>query len=193
MERAARPLPNGVGVVETATRAFFRNFVRLLLGFVALAEWTCVAWVLHVAGVGVPWPLHLVAPPVIYVANRALVRRTQARGRDRVVRAYVALAFGSIFCALFLAAAGIVAAAGHALAPPTVGAAYYWLVNAGFATIAGTLAWGYTFGSRELTMSELHVPVRGLPAPFDGFRIVHISDLHVGTHLDPDELATHVE
>ncbi|HLY38194.1 MAG TPA: metallophosphoesterase [Candidatus Binatia bacterium] len=193
MQHATRALPERAGVVETAKRTFFRNFFPLLVGFVALAEWTCIAWILHVVGVGVPWPAHLVAPPLIYVANRALVRRTMARGRDRIVRAYVALAFGSIFCALFLAAAGIVAAAGYGLAPAAVGAAYYWLVNAGFATIAGTLVWGYTFGSRELTVTELRVPVRALPAAFDGFRLVHLSDLHLGTHLDPDELAKHVE
>jgi len=193
MEHAARALPERAGVVETAKRTFFRNFFRTLVGFVALAEWTCVAWILHVAGVAVPWPAHLAVPPVIYVANRALVRRTMARGRDRIVRAYVAFAFGSIFCALFLAAAGIVAAAGHGLAPAAVGDAYYWLVNAGFATIAGTLVWGYTFGSRQLTVTDLRVPVRALPAAFDGFRLVHLSDLHLGTHLDPDELAIHIE
>jgi len=193
MQQAARALPKGAGVVETAKRTFFRNFIPFLLGLVALAEWTCVAWILHVAGVGVPWPAHLVAPPVVYIANRALVVRTHIRGRDRAVRAYVALAFGSIFCALFLAAAGIVAAAGHAVASAPVGVAYYWLVNAGFATIAGTLVWGYTFGSRELTVTDLRVPVRALPAAFDGFRLVHLSDLHLGTHLDTDELATHVE
>src|SRR5207247_562072 len=51
---------------------------------------------------------------------------------------------------------------------------------------------GYVLGPRELAVSRIEVPVRGLPAPLVGLRIVHISDLHVGQHLDVGELAEHV-
>ena len=42
------------GVVETAKRAFFGSFFRLLLAFIALAEWACVAWILFAVGVRPP-------------------------------------------------------------------------------------------------------------------------------------------
>src|SRR5207247_6988305 len=37
------------------------------------------------------------------------------------------------------------------------------------------------------------VPVRGLPSTLDGLRLVHLSDLHIGAHLDLAELGEHVE
>src|SRR2546426_8437048 len=107
---ATAGLARAPGLFETAKRAFFRSFFRLLLAFVALAEWVSVAWGLHVAGVHAPLPLHVFAPLAIYRLNRRIVtRRTVARGRlrDALVRGYVAFAFTSIFCALFLAIAGV--------------------------------------------------------------------------------------
>src|SRR5439155_613331 len=76
---------------------------------------------------------------------------------------------------------------------PHLARAYYWLVNAGFATVAGLLFSGYTFGRRQLAVSHLEVPVRGLPSTLDGLRLVHLSDLHIGAHLDLAELGEHVE
>ncbi len=181
--------------MEAVKRAFFRNFFRLLVLFVAVAEWACIAWVLRVAGVAVPPSLHVAAPVGIYLLNRWIVRRPSPRRRpivDRVIGVYVPFAFGSIFCGLFLGIAGLVAAAGHGVAPSPVADAYYWFVNAGFAVTAALLAWGYVVGPRELALSELRVPIRGLPPAFDGFRIVHLSDLHMGAHLGLKELAAHV-
>ena len=42
------------GVIETAKRTFFGSFFRLLLGFIALAEWACIAWVLFAVGLRPP-------------------------------------------------------------------------------------------------------------------------------------------
>src|SRR5437867_11819468 len=109
-EGVAGALQGAAGPIEAAKRAFFRSFFRLVIGFVALAEWACVAWGLHAAGRHVPLPLHLLAPFAIYQLNRRIVtRRAVARGRlrDAFVRGYVAVAFTSIFCALFLAFAGL--------------------------------------------------------------------------------------
>src|SRR5437667_10307512 len=63
------------GAIETAKRAFFRSFFRLLLGFIALAEWVCVAWVLLAAGLRPPRALHILAPLAIFQLNRWLVTR----------------------------------------------------------------------------------------------------------------------
>src|SRR5439155_970103 len=98
---------------------------------------------------------------------------------------YVPVAFSSIFLALFLALAGAVWSVGALVAGPHLARAYYWLVNAGFASVAGLLCYGYTFGRRQLAVSHLEVPVRGLPSALDGLRIVHLSDLHVGPRAPP--------
>src|SRR2546430_1311804 len=82
------------------------------------------------------------------------------------------------------------------LVPPDIVApiarAYTVLVHGGFVAIAAALAYGYVVGPRELAVSRIEVPVRDLPAPLVGLRIVHISDLHIGQHLDVTELAAHV-
>lgn len=198
---AAAARPRG-GLVERAKLAFFRSFFRLLLGFVALAEWATVAWVLRACGVAVPAVLHLLVPVGIYVLNGRLILSPAARGplAARLVRGYVACAFTAIFCALLLAGAGLLWSAGALAAPhlpaSTVEAlarAHFWLTNAGIATVAGLLAWGYTAGQRQLVVSRHEVAVRGLPPGLAGLRIVHLSDLHIGRHLDLDELAAHVE
>ncbi|TMA63707.1 MAG: metallophosphoesterase [Deltaproteobacteria bacterium] len=190
------------GAIEAAKRAFFRSFFRLLVAFVALAEWVCIAWVLLSVGLRPPPALHVFAPLAIFQLNRRIVmrRRSDRRRRlDALVRAYVAFAFTSIFCALFLGLAGLGALAGRIvvpLVPATLGEpiarAYAWLVHAGFFTVAGLLAYGYVLGPRELAVSRVDIPVRGLPEPLVGLRIVHLSDLHVGQHLDVAELAEHV-
>ncbi|TMA37007.1 MAG: metallophosphoesterase [Deltaproteobacteria bacterium] len=188
--------------MEAAKRAFFRSFFRLLVAFIALAEWACVAWVLLAVGLHPPRILHVVAPLAIFQLNGWIVtRRRSRRGRalDALVRGYVAFAFTSIFCALFLGLAGLGALVGSLLVPfvpaavgESLARAYAWLVHAGFFTVAGLLAYGYVVGPRELAVSRIEVPVRGLPKPLAGLRIVHISDLHIGQHLDVAELAEHV-
>jgi predicted MPP superfamily phosphohydrolase len=187
-------------LLEPVKRNFFRFFFRLLLGFVALAEWACVAWALFGLGLEPPAVLHLLAPVGIYLVNRRVILRRQSRPlRDAIVRGYVALAFTCIFCTLFLALAGLgwaVVGPASGLLPAAirgrVGEIYYWLTNAGFLAVGGLILYGYTVGPRELAITRLRVPVRGLPAPFDGLRIVHVSDLHIGQHLDLAELGEHV-
>jgi uncharacterized protein len=196
-------VPGGVG--ERARVAFFRSFFRLLLLFIAAAEWGCIAWVLHALGVAVPAALHLIAPAVFYFLNRRIIVRrgaTSGRVANAVIRTYAAIAFTSVFCAVLLILAGVVWLAGGGLAALAgisddvragVGRGYYWVVNTAFATVAGLLFWGYTFGRRQLAISRIDVPIRDLPADLDGFRIVQLSDLHIGSYLDLAELADHVE
>src|SRR5690242_10723047 len=137
----AIPAPPHLG--EVLKRAFFRSFFRLLLGFIALAEWASVAWPLHVLGLDPPRVLHAIAPVAIFFLNRLVVLR---RGRGgTALRVYVACAFTSIFCGLvlLLAAPGalllglVPGAAGEALRT-----AYFWIVNGVFAAVAALLAYG---------------------------------------------------
>jgi predicted MPP superfamily phosphohydrolase len=204
--RAESPtLAVGDGLAERARVAFFRLFFRLLLVFIALAEWVCLAWVVHWLGIDPPAALSVLAPAFFYFLNhRIIVRRGAQRGRvvDTAIRVYASLAFTSIFCAVFLIPAGLVWLVGAGLAALVgvpadvsgpVGRYYYWLVNAGFVTVGGLLIWGYTAGQRQLTVSRLDAPVRDLPPELDGFRIVQLSDLHIGAYMDVAELAAHVE
>jgi predicted MPP superfamily phosphohydrolase len=204
--RAEAPtLSVGQGLVERARVAFFRSFFRLLLVFIALAEWVCIAWVAHAFDATPPAALHVLAPAVFYFLNyRIIVRRGARRSRlvDAAIRVYASLAFTSIFCAVLLIPAGLVWLTGTGLASlagipadvsATVGRCYYWLVNAGFATVGGLLIWGYTVGQRQLIVSSLDAPIRDLPPELDGFRIVQLSDLHIGNYMDLAELAAHVE
>jgi hypothetical protein len=203
MSEQAAALRPAYGSLEALKRAFFRSFFRLLLVFIAFAEWACIAWGLGVAGVQLPPVLHLVVPLGFFALNRwIVVRRRDVRRPvlDALVRGYVALAFTSIFCALFL---GLAAVAWPALAllvwlsPPPLGdglvRAYSGLVTGGVGGVAVLLLWGYTFGSRALGVTHLRVSVRGLAPALDGLRIVHVSDLHIGQHLDAAELGRHVE
>jgi len=201
MREQAATFPPAYGGLEALKRAFFRSFFRLLLVFIAIAEWACAAWTLGSLGVQPPPVLHLLVPIAIFSLNRWIVVRRSAVRRpllDALVRGYVAFAFTSIFCALFLALAGLVwpaLALVAWLAPPAgpdLMRVYSGLVTAGVAGVATLLIYGYTLGHRQLAVSRLQVPVRGLPPALAGLRIVHISDLHIGQHLGVDELREHV-
>ncbi len=110
--------------------AFFRSFFRLLVLFVALSEWVCIAWAVARAGFDVPPIAHVVAPLAIYGLNHALALRRPRPGaqaarppgdgsapppRDNrqivpllafLTRVYIAVAFTCIFGGLFLLLAG---------------------------------------------------------------------------------------
>ena len=47
------------------------------------------------------------------------------------------------------------------------------------AAAAGVLSWSL-FESQWIEFVELDVPIRGLPVELDGFRILHLSDFHLG-------------
>jgi predicted MPP superfamily phosphohydrolase len=46
---------------------------------------------------------------------------------------------------------------------------------------AGTYLYGKYIGARQLTVRQVEVAFADLPEAFDGYRIVHVSDLHAGT------------
>lgn len=50
--------------------------------------------------------------------------------------------------------------------------------------LAGGLIWGATVGRNTIDVRYVEVPVRDLPAAFDGFKIVQLSDIHVGSYGD---------
>jgi len=118
---------------------------------------------------------------------------------DAPLHAYAGFAFTTIFCALVLACGGLLWCAGALAAPllpaelvPRLARAHFWLLNAGVGATAALLLYGHTLGPRALGVTRLRVRVPGLPPAFAGFRIVHVSDFHIGPHLRLAELARHV-
>src|SRR5581483_6344094 len=188
--------------MERLKRVFFRSFFRLLLVAVALGEWTCVAWVLWASGRALPAWAHVAGVVGIFAVNRWLVRHRRGahplpRAVGRLVPVYASAAFTSVFCALFLAAAGVVWGVGRLAGLPlgpgeALGPSYFWLVNVGLGAVVGLFLHGYTAGQRRLVVTRLTVPVPGLAPPLVGLRIVQLSDIHIGAYLDTDELADHV-
>ena len=54
--------------------------------------------------------------------------------------------------------------------------------------------YGLAFGWRCVTVKDVEIPFKDLPAEFDGYRIAHISDLHVGTFsISPSVMSRIVE
>ncbi len=47
--------------------------------------------------------------------------------------------------------------------------------------------YGVTYGRFDFQITEKSVEIRGLPASFDGFRILHISDIHAGSFYGYEE------
>ncbi|MBO4654241.1 MAG: metallophosphoesterase [Bacteroidales bacterium] len=48
--------------------------------------------------------------------------------------------------------------------------------------LTATLLYGVLFGWKCLTVKQVEINLPNLPTEFDGYRIVQLSDLHVGTH-----------
>lgn len=61
-----------------------------------------------------------------------------------------------------------------------------WIGMAASFSLAVALIWGATAGRTTLQVNRIEVCSPRLPEGFDGLRIVHISDLHVGTLVRPE-------
>ena len=130
---------------ERLRGAFFRSFFRLLILFVAVAEWVCVAWALTRAGVRVPMAAHLLAPFAIFWLNRAVVMRRPRAGLptgpppddgaapapraeptadplQHPIRIYVAISFICIFGGFFILVTGGVGALAALVGAPVMAA-----------------------------------------------------------------------
>jgi predicted MPP superfamily phosphohydrolase len=193
-------------VLERLRVGFFRIFFPLLLAAIAASEWVVLARVATRLGVAPHPVLHLLGPVSFYAVNRWLARRLRAGGRGTLVSTYVAFAFTAVFCGAFVGIAELVWAVARLGTLPAVRAglvpvagvarwdqAFEAVVDLGLAGIGGLFLYGYTVGRRALEITSRRVAIRGLPPAFAGFRIVHVSDLHVGRFLGPDELRRHVE
>lgn len=174
----------------------------------AAAEWICIAWILvAMGGLALPPVMHLAGPLLLHQLNRRLLVRGRAPAsppRRNLERIYVAVVFTSLFGMLALAANGVLwtgaAAALHvaSLAGLPVSSAdvltpAVWTGSALLVGVSALLAHGYGPGQRRVRIVELEAPVRGLDPALDGFRLVQVSDIHLGAFMDAADLAPHVE
>lgn len=194
--------------LENLQRLFWRSFFRLVVFTGAVAEWACVAWILVVIfGLHIPWPFHLAAPVLIHAFNsRVLGPRSgpPAARRSPFVRAYVGVVFTSLFGfgvllmngALWIVVAGAFAAAsrlGANVAAADVLGAAGTSGSVALVVVSSLIAWGYGPGQRRVQVLDLEVTIPNLPAAFDGFRLLHLSDIHLGGYMTDEVLAGHVE
>ena len=77
-------------------------------------------------------------------------------------------------------------------APPELGRRAFLeraYVGTAVALGSGTSVYGIAIGRRDYVLEQVPIPVRGLPRSLDGYTIVQLSDLHVGTFVGEHELA----
>jgi len=55
-----------------------------------------------------------------------------------------------------------------------------WSARTAIGLAAVASAWGFFVVIRGPLLTEVEVPLKGLPARLDGFRLVHLSDIHLG-------------
>ncbi len=146
------------------------------------------------AGAPVPWLLAIVLAALLVVAFRGRIKLASAdRPVSRLRRLLVEEPYYVHWCALVVALPLWLAGLGLAMIASFV-------VPATHVPMSGTLAigaygigcalaaWGVFVRRRWVRVRTLDVPVRGLPRAFDGYRIAHLSDLHIGA-LCPREHA----
>jgi predicted MPP superfamily phosphohydrolase len=189
---------------EISSTLFYRSFFRLLVLASSAGQWACVAWFAMLAtGRAMPLWAHALAVLGLYRVNRTIVRRRRGAAGP-VLRVYSAVAFVSLFCfgfmlasgAIWLAARGVLGAlsaqaltrGGETVVSLGIDDAFTWIVSVGMAGIALAMAYGYTFGQKQLRVTRVSLPLPGLPAAGSGIRIAQISDIHVGQNLTVGQL-----
>jgi len=196
------------------TALFFANFFGLLMVVISLSQAAVFGWVHPQPLAGSPLLLCLVVACGLYGVNRSLLRwTTDCRRRGKPVgalpRVYYATALTCLFCVsylvvltvlwapvrIFLEALAVEARPTHIGAPAASGITpvFKWLADIGMAGIALACTYGYTIGQRRLRITRLALPLRNLPPALDGFRIVQISDIHLGENLSAPQLRGFVQ
>lgn len=179
----------------------FRNFWNVFAVTCALGEWA-----VGVAMLESPLPIwgHGGLLAGLFVLNRAAAlwcerERHHAPLTSTLGRTALAAGFACFFVAGFVGAAWVawsawtlvvpVASAGGTVAPAGPWAAFRPVAEVAAAVGLLVVGWGYTIGPRWVRLTERTVPVAGLPEVFEGYTIVHLSDLHLGPIADRRTLA----
>ncbi len=70
---------------------------------------------------------------------------------------------------------------------------FRWLSLAGIGSVALLILWGFTGGQARVDRTRVRVPIPGLHPDLEGFRVVQISDLHIGNGLEAEHLERMLE
>ncbi len=189
---------------EISIAHFYRSFFRLLVLATSAGQWACVAWLATVGrGRVLPLWVHAVAVASLYAINRTIIRRRRVLAGP-LLRVYSATAFVSLLCfgfmlasgALWAVARGVLGAlsaqaltrSGQAVVGIGVDDAFTWIVSLGMTVITLAMAYGYTFGQKQLEVTRMALPLPGFSPSGGGIRIAQISDIHVGQNLTVGQL-----
>jgi len=165
-----------------------RFWIALLVVTAALHVTFAVAAHAALEGVGAPapWPLSLVLCALLVAAFRGRMQLASAdRPVHRLRRLLVEEPYYAHWCALIVATPLWIAGTSIAMMTsfvvsathvPTSGSLAIAAYVAGFALAS----WGVFVRRRAVRVRTIDVPIRGLPRAFDGYRIAHLSDLHIG-------------
>ncbi|MBI3301433.1 MAG: metallophosphoesterase [Deltaproteobacteria bacterium] len=207
------PQPDGFPV---RSRFFFAHFFTILLGGISVAQWVVPVWLFTLifpAGVAVAWPIHVLMP-LLFFLNFGLLGRLR-----RIpclpasvwipVRLYFAYGFTAVFCFVFLLlCAGFwgvlwLACQTIGVAAASIGSeidqvqrslreSLRWVSAFGTGTIVGTFVYGYTRGQQYVQITRLTLPFADWPQVLQGFKLLHLSDLHIGANLSLIELRDYI-
>ncbi len=176
------------GVPNAAVGRFFvtlptilRTMTTILIAILLLTVLPDI-YIWHAAArAGVPlfWNFAIVLPTVAML----LLAAAAAAGHMHAgtMKAFFALLLCIALPKLLFAA---VSAAGRvaALALPAAARCADIAAVAAAVVVALAALYGFLFGWKRITVREVEVVSPHLPAAFDGYRIAHISDLHLGTY-----------
>ncbi len=185
---------------------FFNRLILTLavvLGLTQALLWHWLAVV--VGGQPSPGPVALLLLAVLLAAGNALLLPPLRRARRRpgpagvLARGYVDVGIGMLLVGLSVAACwavglffgGLLGAVGASQA------SVFDAFRAGSMAVVGlvgvTVLGGFTVGQARIERTRVHAPLPGLAPQLEGLRIVQISDLHIGNHLDGERLSRMVE
>jgi uncharacterized protein len=180
--------------VTPLARIIFPYYWETLSLMAAIGEWSLVCWTLGT-------PPHLATNAIgllgFFTLNRVAavafeIEEVLAPVRHRVGELVLAIGFAAAggTAGLVLSAvawAAVVRAGGLSAEASTALAAHSWLGHEfhlvgwiGILGGIGLVADGYLRGHRRLLVTRLQVTLPHLPRALDGFRLVQVSDLHLG-------------
>jgi len=118
--------------------------------------------------------------------SRMRITMTETRSQSSRARRLADIAYCIHWCAcLFTIIPAVIESIGVPIYDLAVGAPAHLPIGAflwTYVTGLGVCAYGILVRRRWFVVRKLDVLVEGLDPTFDGFRIAHLSDLHIGTH-----------
>lgn len=189
--------------MDRLARIIFPHYWEVLSFACAVGEWTLWCWTFGAPASPIA---HVAVLAVLFAVNRLACvgyshEDTRAPVRHRLSGVTLATGFAcaggvaglvvaAIGWSLVVRAGGLAAQAGTAVHTPFewLGAEFRVVGWLGVATAVGLVVDGYLRGYRRLDVTRLDVTLPGLPPALDGFRVVQLSDFHVGPIANRDAL-----